>query len=156
MSKHTGHTVGLVWGDMPASAFIQNSYIFKSLDENGLRMLMLAGKIYAFKEGEVLMREGEDGDLFYIVKSGKVTVFMTKDGCEAPINTLGRGACIGEVAVLTGTRRTASVRALEPVTAVGISREDIQSLAATYPKVREILQKLIESRAKQMIEKTCG
>jgi ATP-binding cassette subfamily B protein len=153
MYKHTGHTIGLVWGDMPASAFIQNSYLFRSLDEAGRRMLMMFGRIYSFEAGELLISEGDAGDIFYIIKQGKVEIFTIRINAVVPLNTLGKGGCIGEVAVLTNSKRTASVRAVEPVTAVGITREDINDLLKSYPKVREILNGLIKSRAKDTIDK---
>lgn len=153
MYKHTGHTVGLVWGDMPASAFIQNSFIFRTLDEAGRRMLMMSGRIYSFEPGELIIKEGDEGDIFYIIKHGKVEIFTIKNNAAVVLNILGKGACVGEVSVLTDSKRTASVRALEPVNAVGITRDDISDLLKAYPKVHEILNSLIKSRAKDTIEK---
>ncbi|MBI5525383.1 MAG: cyclic nucleotide-binding domain-containing protein [Deltaproteobacteria bacterium] len=150
----SGQEVGAVWGDMPASAFIQNSYLFKSLDEAGQEMVMRAGKIFCFQTGEVMVQEGEPGDMLYIIKSGAVDVFTTRDGKEILLATLSRGACVGEVSLLTGTPRTATVRAKEPVTAIGIAQYDIMEILSQYPKVKKLLESIVMARAEDTIEKT--
>lgn len=154
MNRICGQEVGAVWGDMPASAFIQNSFLFKSLDDAGREKIMRAGKIYCFNAGDTLMHEGESGDMLYVVKSGMVDVFTTREGSEIALASLGRGACIGEVALLTGTPRTATVRAKEAVTAIGIAQYDIMELLEQYPKVKNILHSIVEARAMDTIEKT--
>ena len=154
MNRICGQEVGAVWGDMPASAFIQNSFLFKSLDDAGREKIMRAGKIFCFAAGDVLMQEGEPGDILYVVKSGMVDIVTVRDGREVHLASLGRGACIGEVALLTSTPRTATVRAKEPVTAVGIAQYDIMELLEQFPKVKNILLSMVEARAMDTIEKT--
>jgi CRP-like cAMP-binding protein len=150
----SGQEVGAVWGDMPASAFIQNSYLFKSLDEAGQEKVMRAGKIFYFRAGEIIMREGEPGDMLYVIKNGVVDVFTTRDGKEFPLASLSHGACVGEVSLLTGTPRTATVRAKEPVTAIGIAQYDIMEILDQYPKVKKLLESIVRARAEDTIEKT--
>ena len=149
-----GQEVGAVWGDMPASAFIQNSFLFKSLDDGGRKKVMHAGKIYCFQPRDLIMQEGEPGDMLYIIKSGTVEVFTLRDGKELPLATLGHGACIGEVALLTGRSRTATVRAKEPVTAIGIAQYDVMEILGQYPTLKNILLSIVEARAADTIEKT--
>jgi two-component system NtrC family sensor kinase len=71
----------------------------------------LAGLVEAvrFRAGEVIIREGDAGDSLYIVGSGKVRIVRLADGNEIPVAELGRGALFGELAVLEGRTRTASV-----------------------------------------------
>jgi MFS family permease len=70
----------------------------------------------AFETGQALMREGEPGDRFVVIESGAVEV--SADG--RPMQRLGRGAGIGEIALLRRSPRTATVTALTPVTAYAI------------------------------------
>jgi hypothetical protein len=70
----------------------------------------------AFEAGQTIMREGEPGDRFVVIESGEVEV--SADG--RPMQQLGRGAGLGEIALLRRSPRTATVTALTPVTAYAI------------------------------------
>jgi hypothetical protein len=72
----------------------------------------------AFEDGAWLMREGERGDRYYLIASGRVRV--TRDG--QPMRELGRGAGVGEIALLRDVPRTASVRAVGPVETLALER----------------------------------
>ncbi len=59
-----------------------------------------------------LFREGEPGDSLYLVVSGRLRVVAERDGVDRVLTTLGPGAALGELAVLTGSPRSASVQAV--------------------------------------------
>lgn len=59
-----------------------------------------------------LFRAGDAGDRLYLVVSGRMRVIAERDGQQAVLNTLGPGAVLGELAVLTGAERSASVQAV--------------------------------------------
>jgi|SRR5579871_4801039 len=69
--------------------------------------------------GDVIIREGDDGDLFYVVESGSVEV--TKEGRH--VVTLGPGEYVGEIALLRDVPRTATVTATEPTVLQALDRE---------------------------------
>ena len=70
------------------------------------------------------MRQGAPADKFFIIVDGEVTV-LRDDGRsgEAPVATLRRGQFFGEIAILRDTPRTATVRAVTPVTLLTMDRE---------------------------------
>lgn len=72
----------------------------------------------AFEDGAWLMREGERGDRYYLIASGRVSV--TREG--HPMRELGRGEGVGEIALLRDVPRTASVRAVGPVETLALER----------------------------------
>ena len=65
-----------------------------------------------FHDGDVIIREGDDGDNFYIMLSGRCSVRRSIDGSEEEAGFLDPGAYFGEIALITGGKRTASVIAI--------------------------------------------
>jgi MFS family permease len=82
----------------------------------------LAGQLVpvTFEAGAKLIREGEPGDRYYLIEQGRVVVSQAGQ----PMREQGPGESIGEIALLFDVPRTASVRALEPVEALSLSRDD--------------------------------
>ncbi|MBI4446573.1 MAG: cyclic nucleotide-binding domain-containing protein [Acidobacteria bacterium] len=68
------------------------------------------GKAYA--SGEVIVRQGEQGDCMYVVQAGEVEVIQQKDGKEVRLASLGRGDIFGEMALFEKEVRSATVRAV--------------------------------------------
>jgi CRP-like cAMP-binding protein len=145
-----------VWGDLATSAFVQNSHLFKSLDDAGRRKVCMSGKVVHFHPGEVIVREGDPGDSFFLVKNGAVRVVTARDDQDIELATLGRGAFFGEVAVLTGMLRTATVIAEGDVEAIRFDKPDIEQVLEAYPRVKKLLEAVMAGRAQDTIGKTVG
>lgn len=135
---------------------VLGSHLFKSLDETGRQHLLESGFVMRFDAGDVIVREGDVGETMYLIMDGTVRVETSAAAGTVQLAELGRGACIGEVSVLTGSPRTATVTALTPVTAVTFARHRILRLLERHPKVRALLETLVEGRARDTIEKIIG
>jgi CRP/FNR family transcriptional regulator, cyclic AMP receptor protein len=135
---------------------VLRSHLFKSLDEAGRRDLLESGFVMRFEAGDVILREGAPGDTMYVVMDGTVRVQTRTPTGTLQLADLGRGACVGEVSVLKGGGRTATVTALTPVAAVVFARHRIQRILDANPRVRALLDTLIEARARDTIEKILG
>lgn len=137
---------------------VETSHLFKSLDAAGRRELIEMGYVRDFPAGQTLMEQGEPGgDAMYLVLTGKVMVETTKGtSSSVQLATLGRGACLGEVSVLAGGPRTATVRALEDVTVVAFARHRVMRIIDAHPKVRALLEAMVEGRARSALEKIIG
>lgn len=140
------------------ATMVTTSHLFKSLDDEGRRELIESGYVLAFPAGETFMRQGEPGgDVMYILLSGKVSVEASRGKTGSiKLAVLGRGACLGEVSVLGDGPRTASVTTIEDVQAVAFERHRVQRIVERYPKVRKLLQAMIEGRARDTVEKLIG
>ncbi len=68
------------------------------------------GKVY--RNGEVIVRQGEAGDCMYVIHAGRVEVLHEKDGKVVRLGVLGEGDTFGEIAILERVARSATVRAL--------------------------------------------
>ena len=72
-------------------------------------------------------------------------------GGEVKLAVLGSGAVVGEVAAITGAKRTSTVKALTEVEAIAIPGAVVKQLADERPELKQTLEKLIEGRARHTI-----
>ena len=87
--------------------------------------------------GSVLMREGGFGSEVMIIADGEATVSRHTDGGEAVVATLGRGDVMGEMSVLNGGRRSATVTAVTPLSLYVASAAEFAGLLEALPVVAE-------------------
>lgn len=143
--------------DVPAElldldAFLGQSPLFAALTPDARRELAAKARFRLATAGETLIQEGSQGDTFAIIKRGRLAVDANFEGQSRHLATLGPGAIVGEVAVLKGTPRTASVTAREDAELWEFSRDDVRPFLERFPQVRGELEKLIEARTEQAIE----
>lgn len=78
---------------------------------------------YKFTDGQVIVRQGEPGDKFYIIVSGEVRCDQMRDAKSQEVARLGAAAYFGEIALLTNRPRAATVTAVGDVKCVGLDRD---------------------------------
>ncbi len=111
--------------------------LFASLDEEGLQLVADLTEEMVVPAGRYLFRQGDKGDSMFVVARGAVDVLLERDDEETLVDVLGGGDIIGEMALLTGERRTASARAATTVTLGRIKRDDFNTLMDTQPALGE-------------------
>lgn len=99
--------------------------LFSEMDENevaGIRAIMDEVR---FRAGQVILREGEIGGLFYVITEGTVQITMDNaDNERIVLQEIGPGGFFGELSMLTNGPRAAQVRALENVTVLALARDE--------------------------------
>jgi CRP-like cAMP-binding protein len=135
----------------PDTGFLSSSDLFESQPEGVLRAVLAQGSFQTFGPGEVVFRQGDEGDRLYILKSGVLEILASPgDGAEpAPVAYLGPGDVVGELALLTGSPRTATARAPEKAELFTLARSVFEDLMATLPAFARdlclVLAKRLES-----------
>jgi len=99
----------------------------------------------ALAAGEILVREGEPADELFVLLEGKLAVSLEAGGQQ--LGELEPGAVVGEVAVLSGTLRTATATAVTPVRVGVIPRDDVAALTAGHP---ELVDRLLASSVERL------
>lgn len=135
---------------------VTHSHLFKSLDDEGRKEVLDSAFVRTFADGATILAQGaEPGNdpEMYLVLDGKVRVETQTPSGKVHLAELGRGACIGEVSVLTGGSRTASVTAIGEVNVAAYAKHRVDRVLARYPKVKALLESVVESRARDTIEK---
>jgi len=97
--------------------------------------------------GEILFRAGDAGDALYIVAAGKVEVLGGNGMTGRAIAQLGEGRAFGEMALLTGGARTATVRAIESTDLLEIGKADFERLIASDHQLAETVERISHERA---------
>lgn len=97
--------------------------------------------------GAVLFRQGDPGDSLYIVAHGRLQVVVEHpDGASEVVAHVGRGGCLGEMALLTGDRRFATVRALRDCELIRLSAEEFRRVLTRHPQALLGVTQLLVSR----------
>ena len=97
-----------------------------------------------FARGDVIVRQGDPGETFYLVRSGTVEVTRRAGaaGAEDHITTLGPGTCFGERALMEDDLRNASVTAAEEVEVYALAKVDFWTLLGQIPNFRHLIKKM--------------
>jgi NADH:ubiquinone reductase (H+-translocating) len=99
-----------------------------------------------FEPGQSIIRRGDPADAFYVIVRGTVQVVREEAGRETELARLHEGDSFGELALLQHRRRSATVRALEPVDVIALGRSDFDLLAGTWRNLNQVLEELARSR----------
>lgn len=130
--------------------------LFAHCDPGQLQMLARAATVRKVPAGETILRESEPGDEFFVIAKGEVKVFVdSPDGREVVLSHLQAGEFFGEMALLEGETRSASVTATAESELVALSREDFfAALAGDFGLTKRVLQALCGRlrRANEVIE----
>ena len=118
----------------------------EDLDEDALAEIGSHVSLTHRDSGEAVFREGERGDRFYVVRSGTLEVTKTADdGTERPLRKLERGRSFGEIALLEGRPRTATIRALTQADVFSIDKGTFDRAFAGRVEVSEELRADLQS-----------
>lgn len=137
--------------DERLETLIDESFLFKGMDADVRDRIKGAAARATFMAGDVIIGEGEPGQDLIIVDSGEIEVSTTLAGGDVKLAVLGSGAVVGEVAAITGAKRTSTVKALTEVEAIAIPGAVVKQLADERPELKRVLEKLIEGRARHTI-----
>jgi CRP-like cAMP-binding protein len=115
---------------------LPESALFQDLPPDTLSELESTFKSIAVPARTVVIRQGDPGDNYYIVRKGRVRIYrVDDDGNKTDIGTMGPGEGFGEVAMMTGQARLASVETLEETQLAVIPRERFDQILEDYPQV---------------------
>ncbi len=124
-----------------------NVDFLRGLSEEELKTLVPSVAVRQFGAGEMLMRQGEPGESMFIFRSGAAEVFVhAADGQPIHISNYARGDFAGEMALMTGEPRTASVRALSDVEVIEMDREGFTRLFKDRPAAAAAMSEIIATR----------
>jgi CRP-like cAMP-binding protein/Fe-S-cluster-containing hydrogenase component 2 len=120
--------------------------LFGTLDEDFLDYLKQKVELVSYNQNQVICKEGEDADAFYLIRSGMVRVSQALPGGEMVRTYLSRGDYFGEIGLLRAIKRTATCAALDAVDVVKIPAAEFDLMLEKFPNVRAQLEPVAEAR----------
>jgi small-conductance mechanosensitive channel/CRP-like cAMP-binding protein len=136
--KHLGDMLGRV-------------YLFASLDDEERHLIAEKLVEQRYAQDEVIIREGEQDESFFIIEWGTVEVYLlSAHGNRKILTTLSDGDFFGEIALLTGQKRTANVRALTDIRVHRLDKDSFKEILERKPEILDEIGSILSRRKDQL------
>jgi CRP/FNR family transcriptional regulator len=140
-------------GEETASV-LSRTEVFSGLERRELDEVVHVSVPRRWERGEMIFREGDDGDTTYLLMSGAVLLTREhQDGRVVAIAELRAGDMFGELAMFRGEKRSATAEAIEPTEAVALLAPDVQRLIKQNPDIAGKLLKALAERVSRTTER---
>jgi small-conductance mechanosensitive channel/CRP-like cAMP-binding protein len=122
--------------------------LFARLPAESLSQLALASRLAPFMANEAIIRQGDEGSELFVVQSGEVVVSVHgQSGQDAELQRLGPGAFFGEMSLLAGDRRAATVRSTTSCELLVIDKPALAAVFERAPDLVEVISQIVASRS---------
>ncbi|MGH7571499.1 MAG: cyclic nucleotide-binding domain-containing protein [Gemmatimonadota bacterium] len=135
-----------------AYRYLRRLEVFDALSEEETRDLASRVRLEQYFKGETVIRQGTAGDSLYIIDNGQVEVIVSHDGRSESLAQLGPRSFFGEMALLTGEERTATVVTLVPTDFFVVDREAFRETLEKNPVIAERISEILVERKRELEE----
>jgi small-conductance mechanosensitive channel/CRP-like cAMP-binding protein len=125
---------------------------FQALPDDLLGVLARDARLVEFGASERVVLQGEAADACYVVESGRLAVFVSDGARERQVATLGAGDLFGEMGLLTGEPRSATVRALDDARLVAVGSSALGAALERSPELAHALAEVAMLRKEGLLE----
>jgi len=129
-----------------ARTILRGEGLFECLSDAQINNLVMQSRVGNFGRGERLIQEGAEGDSMFVLLRGAAEVLVSRNGSSIPVANLRAGDCFGEMSLLTGERRTATVRAKTDCHVMEIGKPVMAEILREAPDCLERLSELLAKR----------
>src|SRR5205809_4972493 len=129
-----------------AFSILRGERLFDCLSEEQLNQMVNQARLRLFGRGEPVIEEGAAGDSMFVMLRGAADVFVSKNGSKIQVATLAAGDCFGEMSLLTGEPRSATVRADADCYVMEIGKPVMAEVLSGAPGCMEQLSQLLAQR----------
>jgi glutamate decarboxylase len=134
------------------SSALSKSPWFSSMTPEELNVLASLATCVRLGAEAIVFREGDPGDALYVVVNGMVRILVATISGEILLNTLGPGDIFGEIAVLDGRGRTATVKTSKETELVRIGRQEFLVFLEDFPRYTTMLVHILASRVRSTVQ----
>jgi cAMP-dependent protein kinase regulator len=133
---------------------VPKSVLFEVLSNVERDAIVKEMDVETHEEGSVIINEGDPGESMYVVASGEVKVYTRGAGKSGTLYLarLGEGDFFGEVSVLSGKPRTATITASQRTELLRLDKAKLDGVLSKYPGIRKVLEDFYRKRAEHTVE----
>jgi small-conductance mechanosensitive channel/CRP-like cAMP-binding protein len=147
----TGSAEALALSHEPTLASLRGVDVLAVLPPEALARLATLVERRLYGPGEVILRQGEIGDELFLIEQGRVRVVVGREGgSTAELTSLGPGQFFGEMSLMTGERRAATIQAISDCRLLVVRKEAFQQALAAHPEVTERISEILLARQEQL------
>jgi CRP-like cAMP-binding protein len=137
----------------PVTDLLRPVPLFAALGEDGLGAALRAGSTRTYAAGQIICHQGDPGDRLYVVLHGLVKIVFTSErGAEIVLRTLGGSEVFGELALLDGSPRSASVVTVESTQVFMLSRDRLLDLMRHHPALGDEFLRMLGHLVRRLTE----
>lgn len=134
---------------------VPKSALFEVLNDVEREAIVREMELETHDEGSVIINEGDPGTSMFLIASGEVKVFTrstSPNGGTLYLARLGEGDFFGEVSVLTGKPRTATITASQRTELLRLDKTKLDGVLSKHPGIRKVLDDFYKKRATHTVE----
>ncbi len=126
-----------------------DSPLFSGFSRDELVAVIRGLRLLAFEPGDIVLTEGDAGDSLFVITEGTVKAFVrdAAGGRQMLMRRLKEGDFFGEISILSGKPRSATVTAATHCEMLELDRPTLDQITGSYPHVRQVLEEFYVSRA---------
>lgn len=129
-----------------ARTILRNEQLFQCLTDEQIDRIVKQSRLNHFGRGERMVEEGAKGDSMFVLLRGGAQVSVAKNGSNIPVATLGAGDCFGEMSLLTGEPRSATVRAERDCYVMEVNKSVMSQIIRDSPECLQQLSEILAQR----------
>ena len=147
-SPHAQALVDRTYNDLALRSELRRVSLFEGFSSQDLDQLAATAEIVRFSKDDVIVREGDEGDSIYIVRSGFVKIVKERPDShkDLVLAYMREGQYFGEMALLRDEKRSAWVISLNDTEVIRITKEDFHALLSAHPGLRQQIEEVIVKR----------
>jgi CRP/FNR family transcriptional regulator len=136
---------------IPLVSALAQTAIFKGIPLDGLERLAEQGQVNRFESGSPIMRQGDASESLHVILKGRVRVDRVQPDLDEPLflAEFGPGEVVGEMGVLEGAPRSATVTAVHETETLGLTADALASTLSQYPTTAGALMRILSERIRR-------
>jgi CBS domain-containing protein len=133
-----------------AVEFLKDVVPFDGLNTSAIQEIVRTLTWVRFRPGSIIIKQGEAGSHFYLVRSGLVRVYLHEEDAETLLGFLGEGDCFGEMALVNKEPTAANVEAVEETVCLVQKENDFTEMIRAHPVFYQFFSQLLTRRMKSV------